>query len=224
MNLIDHYMILKKGVSYFIILLALSCSDSENHSPNELEILLNDFHLKNSQTNKLENGIDLLISKDFNLEYKGLFYKIKDTNEFYFSYIDNNKNIIKVVKLKGKETVSIFDNNQCFVLFDKNKKSIIPKKDDDCFTIFIGEIPYAGYSNIELEWNCSSKSVTTEKLIDGKYFFFVKEGLGDNICNIKLISKEGRTETISYNPENGLFRKKLLPTSVITNSGHSNEK
>ena len=214
MNLIDYYTILKKGVSYFIILLALSCTDSENHSPNELEILLNNFHIRHSQMNKLEKGSELLISKDLNSEFKGLFYKIKDTDEFYFSYMDNNKNIVKAIKLKGKETVSIFNNNQCFVLFDKKKKSIIPKKDDDCFTIFIGEIPYSGYSNIELEWNCSNKSVTKEKLIDGKYFFFFKEGVGDNICNIKLIDKEGKTANVLYDPESGLFRKKLQPTSV----------
>jgi hypothetical protein len=138
-----------------------------------------------------------------------LFYKINNSNKFYLAFIDNYENIIKVTKLRDMETVSLFDNNQCFVLYNKVEKSIIPQEEEVCFSFFIGEIPFEGYSNIELDWNCSNSSIITEKLIEGKYFFFFKESLGDNICNIKLISKDGKKEDISYNLENSSFIKKI---------------
>lgn len=215
MQLINSNSTLKKLVACLILFLTLSCSKDGNNSEHELENLLYDFHKKNSQTHKLENGIDLLISKDFNKNYKGIFYKIENTDEFYFSCIVDDVNILKVTQLKGKEFVPTFDKNQCFGLFDKTKKSVIPKTDDDCFKIFLGEIPYSGYSAIELEWNCSTESITTEKLIDSKYFFFLKEGLGDDICNIKLIREDGKKEKISYDSKNGSF-KKIVSTSITT--------
>ena len=213
MELFKNNNILKIIIFYFILLLILSCSDKENHTQTKVENLLYNFHMKNSSTKELKNGIEILISKNINLKYKVLFYKIKDSNKFYFGFIDNNNFIIKIIKLKERKTISMFKNKACFVL---KKESILPQESDYCFTFFIGKIPYNGYSKIELEWNCSKKDITSEKLIKGKYFFFLKEG-SSQICNIKLINNEGQTENIFYNIENGLFTKKTT-TNTVYNS------
>jgi len=190
------------------ILVISSCYDNEtNRDKRELENLLLKFHMKHSPSKKLEKGINLLISKNINLEYNALFYKIKNSNNFYLGFIDNHKNIIKVIKLKRNENISMFDNNLCIIKPEESDNN-------DCFTFFIGEIPFEGYSNIELEWNCSKKSLSNEKLINKKYYFFLKKGLKHNICNIKLIDSKGQTENLTYNIENGLFKKSTTTNNV----------
>lgn len=107
--------------------------------------------MKNSKTNDLKNEIKIITSKNLNTKYRGIFYKIKNTNKLYFGIIDNyQNNIVSIKRLTGKKTASLFNNSNCIVLLD-SKKNIIPQEEENCFTFFIGEFPYQNYSDLELE-------------------------------------------------------------------------
>lgn len=202
MNLIKNKNILKASIICFMLSIIFSCSNNQNRH-KKLENLLYNFHIKNS-SEQLKNKIELLIVKDIDVNYKGLFYKVKNSSEFYCGFIDYDDNIIKTIRLKNRKSVNFFANSMCLTMLD-NKNEAIPKQKDDCFTLFLGELPYDGYSNIELEWNCSSGNKISEKLINKKYFFFLKKDLGIQVCNIKLTNDKGQVENVSYNIGDGTF-------------------
>lgn len=192
----------------FLSLFTVACQNENSPNGDKLKIenILLKYHLKHASNKKLNKGINLLISKNINLEYKALFYQVKNSNRFYIALMDTSKNILNVVKLKKNNPASMFDNNLCII------KSKNVEGDDDpsnyiCFTVFVGEIPFEGYSEIELDWNCSKKATTTETLVDKKYFLFLKSELGQNICNIKITNKKGLVKNLKYSTENGEFNQ-----------------
>ena len=197
------------------MLLNLSCSDNEKQTQKNIQNLFYKYHLKNSKNNKLKNGIKIIISKNLNTRYKGVLYKIKSINKLYFGIINNHNAIVSIYRLRGKETASLFTNSNCIVLLD-SKKNIIPQEEEeeDCFTFFIGEFPYQEYTDLELEWNCSKTEVVSENLIEGKYFFFFKEGLNNKICNIKALKNNEQDVNINYNIKNSSFIKKTTTNTV----------
>lgn len=60
---------------------------------------------------------------------------------------------------------------------------------------------------IGLEWNCSKKDINTQELIDGKYYFFIKKGENNTICNIFLVDSIEKHTNISYDIEDGKWTK-----------------
>ena len=197
------YSLKIKYIICFSLLLNLSCTDNKK----DIQSIFYKYHLKNSQTNNSKNEIKIILSKNLNSKFNGVLYRIKNTNKLYFGIINVNNDIVSITRLKGKETASIFNNYNCIVRLD-SEKNIIPEKEDNCFTFFIGEFPYQEYSEIELEWNCSKTDLVSENLIEGKYFFFFKEGLNNIICNLKARNNNEQNVNIIYNIKDGSFIKK----------------
>ncbi|MGB6151393.1 MAG: hypothetical protein WBG48_05325 [Pricia sp.] len=158
-----------------------------------------DYHLKQNPSKKLENGIRLLISKKIKSQYNAVFYKIESTNEFYLGFADNENTIVDVIKFRKGANVSMFENN-LYIIKPKEKNS------DVTFTFFVGEVPFDGYSNMELEWNCSEDDSTSVPLVDNKYYFLLKNGLHHNICNIRLVDSEEKSINLTYNVRKGLTK------------------
>ena len=180
---------------FIIISLLTNCSEKENRESEDIKNKLYSFHSKDYETIDLARDLEIIIVKRIDVNFRGIFYKIKDTH--YYGFIGNSDNIISVKKLKFGEYHSVYDKNQCFVQLTNDRKTIKPQKEDFCFTLFIGEIPKGNYSKIEIDWNCSEKS--SEELVNGKYFFFFRKNAGDEICNLKVKKKNGDVEDIVYN-------------------------
>jgi len=201
MNFLKNYRAIKGIIMCFSLLLIFSCSENKNSASDDIGELLYNFHSKNFKTDSLKKDFKILIIKTIDDNYTVVFYKI-NTNHYY-SFIDNTDNIISVKRIKNREDLSLYDKNQCFVIFEKEKKTVIPQENDYCFTIFIGKVPTDKYSEIEIEWNCSEKS--NQELVDSKYFFFFRKNAGDQICNLKLKTKKGKMKKLGYSHLNQRF-------------------
>jgi len=178
----------------FSLLWIYGCTENRKSQSDNIEELLYNYHFKNSGTKKTKENFKILILKTIDDNYTGVFYKIK--NDHYYSFIHSSNKIISVSRIKENDGLSYYDNDQCFVMFEKGKKKIIAQENDYCFTIFIGKVPTDLYSHIEIEWNCLEKS--NQELIENKYFFFFTNNAGDQICNLKLKNEQGEVKKLAY--------------------------
>ena len=200
-----------KSILCLLLLSNVSCADNEKQSQKDLQNLFYKYHLKNSTIEKSKNEIEIISSKEIHSYYNGVFYKIKGTNELYFGITDKNK-ILSINHLQGKEKSSLFNKSNC-IIRSNNKGNTKSQDIDDCFTFFAGEFPYQGYTQLEFKWDCSNKDVASENLLEGKYFFFLKEGENHEICNLRAKKEDGQFVNITYDINNKLFKK---TTNILT--------
>lgn len=195
--------VITKSVLLIGTIIVLGCTQEQP----SYESTLQSHHLKVSQQDQTDNTLRVLVTKPLNANFEGVFYKFESSNKYYFAIVEDKEKVINVIDLKGQESVSLFRNKRCFVLFNKSTSAIIPEESEYCFSLFLGKIPYEGYTDIQLEWNCSKDLGEREQLIDGKYFFFIKESLDNQVCNLTLINSSGKAERLAYNQSTGLFGK-----------------
>lgn len=188
-------------LSFFFLLVIFGCSN------NTIENQLRNYHYKFYPTPELSNGVKLILKREINPEFFGILYNINKTDKFYYGFINEYNDIIKIFILNRKESHSDFNNLNCLIKKKENELNIILDEELSCYSIFVGEVPFDGFSKIELKWNCSEKDVDTQELIDGKYYYFIKKGKDNTICNIALFDKQGQKINISYNSENGKWIK-----------------
>jgi len=181
--------------------LIIGCSENKKSSSENTKELLYNFHTKNYGSKETKENFKILILRKIDNDYTGVFYRFK--NDHYYSFIHSSNKIISVSRIKDNDGLSYYDNDQCFVMFEKGKKKIIAQENDYCFTIFIGKVPTDLYSEIEIEWNCSVKS--NQELFENKYFFFFTKNAGDQICNLKLKNEQGEVKKLGYDNLNQKF-------------------
>jgi hypothetical protein len=179
----------------FTLLILVSC----NQTSLEKDILV--YHSKNYPTSDLSNGIEIITQKEIDTYLIGVFYKIKDSDKYFYGYFNSENSSLKTVKIRHRESISDFYNKGCLVNIPNNINS-------NCYSIFVGKIPLDGYTSIELEWNCSRNELEKQELIDGKYYYFIKENKDQEICNIRLTTNEGEQLEMLYDPLNGKWTEK----------------
>jgi len=193
-----------KIIFFSLFIIACQNENGTNKDALKIESILLKYHLKHTPNKNLNKGINLLISKNIDLEYRALFYQVKNSKRFYIAFMDTSENILNVVKLKKNQIASMFDNNLC-IIKSKKQEGNDTNSNYICFTVFAGEVPFEGYSEIDLEWNCSKEATTNQTLVKNKYFLFLKNDLGQNICNISISNSKGQVKNLKYNKENSVF-------------------
>ncbi len=124
-----------------------------------------------------------------------------DNEVLHYGIIAKDDKVQKVFKIKNKLSNTDFFNQGCMV--DKNSKSNDLKNQLPCYTVFVGEVPFENYSRIKLNWNCSNDDFEEKTLINGKYFFFIKNKKDVKICNIVLINERNEETRTEYDVDTG---------------------
>jgi len=179
-----------------ISIIHLSCSQTEM-SEEEIYKIVQNHYDEDPFFDKPKIKIKLI--KDLDSEYKAVIVNIE--NEKY-AYGFVNKSLKKyspfqeLYEKKDKITHASSWGIQLIKTINgqTNKEQV--------YSIFLGIIPYEGYSKIEMSWNC--KQTETIELIDRKYFMFTYPKGNMRRCNtIYLINDKGEKSKIEY--KNGKF-------------------
>ncbi|MCH4822670.1 hypothetical protein ML462_05740 [Gramella lutea] len=176
-----------------IFMAFMGCNEKSQYTDEKYEAILYKYHSQKASPKEIKD-IDLVLSKNIDSSYTGLIYRLNQ--DHYYGFLDGNKNLISYAKLNGNDSKPMFHKNHCFVLINKEKKAGLPEEEDYCFTVFVGQVPFKDYSEIELDWNCAEKSV--EPLENNGYFFFFRNSTNNEICNVKLRKGDGQIKDLAF--------------------------
>ena len=182
-----------RGILILFFMAFMGCNENDQYTDEKYEAILYKYHSQKTSPNEIKD-IDLVLSKKIDSSFTGLIYKLN--KDHYYGFLDGNKNLISYAKLNGNGSKSMFHKNHCFILLNEKKTASSPQEEDYCFTIFVGQVPFKDYSEIELEWNCAEKSV--QPLENNEYFFFFRNSTNNEICNVKLRKSDGQIKDLAF--------------------------
>lgn len=187
------YKLILIGLLSFLI---FACSENELSEVDIQKIVQKHYDSDPFFTNP---KIEIKLIKDVTPDYKVILVKIDD-KKYASGFINNH--IGKFV------ASSEFERQDNKITFGANwgvrlVKTVNGKisKDNQPFSVFYGIVPYAGFQQIEISWNCQIPDKT--ELVDGEYFFFATPQYNMKRCDeIKLIDKNGKKTTLKYQHKN----------------------
>lgn len=182
-----------QGIIILIFMAIMGCNERGQYTDEKYEAILYRFHSEKTSPNEIKD-IDLVLSKKIDSSYTGLIYKLNQ--DHYYGFLGGNGNLISYGRLNGKGSKSMLHKNHCFILINDKEKAGLAQEEDYCFTVFVGQVPFKDYSEIELEWNCVDKSV--ESLENNGYFFFFRNSTNNEICNVKLRKSDGELKDLAF--------------------------
>lgn len=177
-------------------LLIFACSENELSEADIQKIVQKHY---DSDPFFTEAKTEIKLIKNVAPDYKAILVKIDD-KKYASGFI--NSHIGKFV------ASSEFEKQDNKITFGANwgvrlVKTINGKtsKDNQPFSVFYGIVPYTGFMEIEMSWNCQTPDKT--ELVDGEYFFFAYPQHNMRRCNeIYLIDKNGKKTTLKYQHKN----------------------
>lgn len=178
-----------------IILMSTGCAN------NTIENKLLKYHYNSDVASNSKGEINILIRKNVNENLSASLYYLSDPAQLFYAYYDPETNeVFKTVKINNKKSNSDFYNQGCVFKSRKNKIKTSNNGDLPCLSVFVGEVPFNDFSKIKLSWNCSETDIEEQKLLAGKYFFFIKDGLENRVCNI-ILTNNDKNVKIAFNPD-----------------------
>ncbi|PTX45236.1 hypothetical protein C8P64_1228 [Christiangramia gaetbulicola] len=189
-----------RGIIILIFMAFMGCNEKGQYTDEKYEAILYRFHSQKTSPNEIKD-IDLVLSKKIDSSYTGLIYKLNQ--DHYYGFLEGNSNLISYAKLNGNGSKSMFHKNHCFILLNEKKTDNFPEEEDYCFTVFVGQVPFKEYSEIEMEWNCGEKSV--QPLENNEYFFFFRNSTNNEICNVKLRKSDGQIKDLAFSQYTNSF-------------------
>jgi len=179
-----------------VILIAFNFGCSDDTLKNNII----QYHFALKSNTKAVGNVEVIEKKSIDSKFSAILYELNNET-LHYGILTKDDKILKVFKVKNKLSNTDFFNQGCMVNSkgeSNNLQNQLP-----CYTVFVGEVPFENYSKIKLNWNCSNDDYEDQALINGKYFFFIKNKKDVKVCNIVMINDKNEETRTEYDVDTG---------------------